>query len=133
MKNTFTVVLALPGKQLQTFEAKSLRFPGYDGEIGILSGRQPLLTVMNPGIIHILDVANFRFLFGTTGGFCEMLDNKATLLCGALISPEDLGKEPPSPPGKPSYHPDFSLLSEQEKHEYVVALMFRAVKTQENT
>lgn len=105
-----------------SFEARSVRLPGYNGSIGILAGRQSLLTIMEPGIITIVDIADHQHIFGTTGGFCEMVNNEATLLCGSLFTSEDLDKEPESP-DQPCYRGDPQIISENEKREYVVALM----------
>lgn len=122
MTNVFTVSLVRSGRHTLTFEAKMVKLPGYNGSMGIMAGRQPLLTVMEPGIITILDFIGHRHLFATTGGFCEMQNNEATLLCGSLICPEDLDNEPVNS-GEPNYYRDPEKMSEGEKRTYAVALL----------
>ncbi len=143
MKKSFTVTLARPGRHLISFEAKALQLPGYRGSLGIMAGRQPLLTVMEPGVISILEITDHRRLFATTGGFCEMIDNEATLLCDSLISVEELeaedapGEQQPqqaqiqtqtSMPATRNYRRDFTKMSEPEKRAYALTLLRHAVR-----
>ena len=140
MKKSFTVTLARPGRHLISFEAKALQLPGDRGSLGILAGRQPLLTVMEPGVISILEITEHRRLFATTGGFCEMIDNEATLLCDSLITVEELEAEgaagekqlqqaqaQPAPPATKNYRRDFTKMSEAEKHAYALTLLRNAL------
>ena len=127
MKNTFTVTLARPGRHLLTFEAKALKLPAHKGALGIMAGRQPLLTMLEPGVISILDITDHRLLFGTTGGFCEMINNEATLLCDSLITVEDLDNEPETGSGKVFFR-DSTTMSEAEKRTYVMTLLSHARK-----
>lgn len=136
MKKSFTVTLARPGRHLISFEAKALQLPGDHGSIGIMAGRQPLLTVMEPGVISILEITDHRRLFATTGGFCEMIDNEATLLCDSLITVEELEadavagekQEQPAAPAAKNYRRDFTKMSEAEKHAYALTLLRHALR-----
>ncbi len=122
MNSTFTVNLTRPGKQQLTFEAISLRLPAYKGSLGIMANRQAMLSVMEPGIINIVDVADRQLLFATTGGFCEMSNNVATLLCDSLITVDELAIEPPAA-GGPAYLRDVANQAETDKRRYVVSLL----------
>lgn len=102
-----------------------MKLPAHRGSLGIMANRQALLTVMEPGVISITDLADRQVVFGTTGGFCEMSNNEATLLCDSLISVEELGREEPATSQTP-YLQDFSSMSEIEKRQYVLRLMARA-------
>ncbi len=126
MNSTFTVNLARPGKQQLTFEARSLRLPAHQGSLGIMANRQAMLTAMEPGIINIVDITDRQILFATTGGFCEMSNNVATLLCDSLISVDDLAGEPPIAPG-PAYLREVTSISETDKRRYVVSLLKKAL------
>ncbi len=136
MKKSFTVTLARPGRHLVSFEAKALQLPGHHGSLGIMAGRQPLLTVMEPGVISILEITDHRRLFATTGGFCEMIDNEATLLCDSLISAEDLETEAATDDKQlqqataatKNYRRDFTKMSEAEKRAYALTLLRHAMR-----
>lgn len=139
MKKSFTVTLARPGRHLISFEAKALQLPGDRGSLGVLAGRQPLLTVMEPGVIIILEITDHRRLFATTGGFCEMIDNEATLLCDSLITVEELEAEDAAgekqlqqtqaaTPATKNYRRDFTKMSEAEKRAYALTLLRKAVR-----
>jgi len=139
MKKSFTVTLARPGRHLISFEAKALQLPGYHGSIGVMAGRQPLLTVMEPGVISILEITDHRRLFATTGGFCEMIDNEATLLCDSLITVEELDagdktgekqlqQAQPAAAAAKNYRRDFTKMSEAEKHAYALTLLRHALR-----
>ncbi|NCB38257.1 MAG: F0F1 ATP synthase subunit epsilon [Erysipelotrichia bacterium] len=122
MRSIFQVSIARPGKHLLTFEAKNIRLPAHNGFVGFMANRQPLLTTLDAGIITILDITDHNIWFGTTGGFCEMLENKATLLCDSLFAPEEIDFSKIVIPG-PVYRKNSQNMSEKEKATYVTMLM----------
>lgn len=127
MKKSFSLAIALPGKQLLTFETKQLTIPSNNGHLGIMAGRQPLLATIESGIIIITDIEDHRHYFGVTGGFCEMLDNHATLLCDSLISADDIDISQPLAEG-PVFRRDTSTMSEHEKIAHVSDLLYQKLK-----
>lgn len=127
MKKSFSLAIALPGKQLLTFEVKQLTIPSNNGHLGLMAGRQPLLATIESGIIVITDIEDHRHYFGVTGGFCEMLDNHATLLCDSLISVDDIDMGQ-SLPEIPVYRRDTSTMNEHDKISYVSTLLHQKLK-----
>lgn len=123
MKNSFSLAIALPGKHLQTFEVRQIKLPSKGGYIGVMAGRQPLLATLEPGLISIIDIHGRHLLFGTTGGFAEMLDNQASLLCDSLLEAKDLDLSDKSVPADKFYLKDTANMSEQQKREYVKQMM----------
>lgn len=121
MKNTFAVSIALPGMPLLTFEAKKLTIPAGDGCLGIMAGRQPMLTTMTTGIIRLLDVEDQMHQYAITGGFCEMLANQATLLCDSLIGEDQIDMLAPVSE-KPVFNLDTAKMSEKEKRRHAAEL-----------
>lgn len=122
MKNSFSLTIALPAQHLLTFEAKQIRFPATDGYMGFMAGRKPLIAAMGPGLIHIIDIADEQYWFGTTGGFCEMLNNQAVLLCDSLIRPEDAARLE-FDPTQPFYMPKTKIMSEKQKVDFVTRML----------
>lgn len=126
MKKGFSVAIATPGSHLLTFEAKGLKLPGDRGYIGIMAGRQDMLAAMDPGLIWIVDMDNNDHLFATTGGFCEMLENKVTLLCDTLITEKQLDLSLPVA-DETIFQRDPTTLTEKEKRAYVTDLFKRKI------
>lgn len=122
MKNSFSLTIALPAQHLMTFEAKQVRIPASDGYLGIMANRKPLVASLGPGLIHIVNISDEHFWFGTTGGFCEMLNNHAILLCDSLIQPEDAEKVSYDPE-KALIRTNPELMSEKKKIEFVAKLL----------
>ncbi len=120
MNHSFSLTISLPARHLLTFEAKQLRFPASDGYVGILANRKPLIASMGPGLLHIVDIADEDYWFATTGGFCEMCDNQAVLLCDSLVCPEDVDV---SEERKPFIHQPTDNFSEKQKIDYVTRML----------
>jgi len=127
MKKSFSITIALSGKQLLTYEAKQLTIPSNNGHLGVMAGRQPLLATIEAGIIIITDIEDNRHHFGVTGGFCEMLDNHATLLCDSLISIDEIDMSGPLS-DIPVFRRDTARMSEMEKVNYVTTLLHQKLK-----
>ncbi len=122
MKNSFSLTIALPAQHLITFEAKSIMFPATDGYMGFMASRKPLIASLGAGLIHFVDIADEDYWFGTTGGFCEMLDNKAVLLCDSLIRPED-ALSIDYDATRPLYLEETAGMSEKKKIELVARML----------
>ncbi len=52
--------------------AKSVSAPAADGQIGILSGHTPILSVLNAGTVRIVDVQGAKIEFQVSGGFLSV-------------------------------------------------------------
>ncbi len=128
MKKSFSLAIALPGKHLLTFEARQVMLPSKNGYVGFMAGRQPMLATMEPGLISIIDIEDHHILFGTTGGFAEMLDNQASLLCDSLIEVKDLDLKNENIPTGKIYNQDTSQMTEKQKREYVKLLMINRLR-----
>ncbi|PKL43590.1 MAG: hypothetical protein CVV42_19895 [Candidatus Riflebacteria bacterium HGW-Riflebacteria-2] len=128
MKKSFLLAIALPGKHLQTFEARQVILPSKNGYIGFMAGRQPLLATIEPGLITIIDIKDHHLLFGTTGGFAEMIDNQASLLCDSVIEVKDLDLDEEKVPAGKIYNRDTSQMTEIQKREYVKLLMISQLR-----
>ncbi|KAF1079109.1 MAG: hypothetical protein GQF41_4590 [Candidatus Rifleibacterium amylolyticum] len=133
MKKSFALSIALPGKHLLTFEARQVMLPSKNGYVGFMAGRQPLLATMEAGLITIIDIEDHQILFGTTGGFAEMLDNQATLLCDSLIEVKDLKLDEEATTPDKIYIRDTSHMTEKQKREYVKLLMINRLRKTSTT
>ena len=69
-----TVSVISPERVLFEGQAGSVVAPGHDGELGILPGHAPLMTVLGRGVLR-LDGAGGGSRFQVQGGFMQVVDN----------------------------------------------------------
>jgi F-type H+-transporting ATPase subunit epsilon len=89
----FQCVVVTPEQQAADEKVTQAILPAHDGEIGILTGRAPLLVKLGVGGLR-MDLAGGqkRTLF-IDGGIAQMKDNKLTVLTTQAVAPEDLDAE----------------------------------------
>jgi F-type H+-transporting ATPase subunit epsilon len=63
-----------PEKVLFEGQASSVVAPGHDGELGILPGHAPLMTVLGRGVLR-LEGPGAPERFQVQGGFLQVVDN----------------------------------------------------------
>ena len=69
-----TVSVISPERVLFEGQASGVVAPGYDGELGILPGHAPLMTVLGKGVLR-LQGAGEGARFQVQGGFLQVVDN----------------------------------------------------------
>jgi len=57
-------------------EAPSITAPAFDGEIGILSGHAPMVTVLGTGTLTVGNGPSFT----VSGGFLQIVDNQVRVV-----------------------------------------------------
>lgn len=70
-------------------EATSAVIPAYDGEIGILRNRAPMLCRLGYGVMRLETPQGQRRLF-VDAGFAQVVDNKLTVLTDDAMAPEQI-------------------------------------------
>jgi F-type H+-transporting ATPase subunit epsilon len=70
-----TVDIVAPERSLWRGEASSVSVPAFDGELGILTGREPVLAVLRPGRVRITPAG---------GGAAEVVE-----VAGGFVSVDD--------------------------------------------
>ena len=74
-----TVSVISPDKTLFQGEVDSLVAPAFDGEVGILSGHAPMMTLLGEGELRLgADGAAGRFK--VKGGFMQVVDNRVSVV-----------------------------------------------------
>ena len=99
-------VVTPEGAVLKT-AARSVVFPAYDGEYGILPNHAPLVTLLGIGELRVETVDGVKQRFYVDGGFAQFGDNKLSLLTEQAkrladldpAAPERLLEEARSMPG----------------------------------
>ena len=67
--------------------------PAVDGELGILTNHHPLVTKLGPGAIRIVKQDKSEQTLFTSGGYLEVINNKATILADVAENIEAIEAE----------------------------------------
>src|SRR4029079_7388412 len=79
MAKTFHCTVITPERPVLEREATFVAFPAFDGEMGVLPHRAPLLAKLGAGELRVESPAGDAAFF-INGGFAQMVDDKLTLL-----------------------------------------------------
>ena len=69
-----------PERKLFEGEVTSVKFPGTDGEFGVLNNHAPIISTLTKGSIIVIDNSNKSKNFDINGGVIEMQNNKIIVL-----------------------------------------------------
>jgi F-type H+-transporting ATPase subunit epsilon len=87
---SFQCTIVTPEQQLLDQTVAQVILPAFDGQIGILTGRSPLLVKLGLGKLLVDMAGGKRQTFLVDGGIAQMKDNKLTVLTTAAWSPQDI-------------------------------------------
>jgi len=77
----FHCTVVTPEQQIADEECAQVVFPAYDGQIGILTNRAPLLAKLGKGELRLQPAAGgTERRFQISGGVAQMKDNRLTIL-----------------------------------------------------
>ncbi len=83
------LIVVTPERTLLDEPVSALRFPLYDGDIGILPGRIPLIGRLGAGELRITATSGNTSYF-VDGGFVQVIGPNVTLLTNRAIPSADL-------------------------------------------
>ncbi len=89
--NQLQLVLVTPEKTLLNEPVQSLQFPLFDGQIGLLPGRAPLVGRLGYGTLKIRTAEGER-LFYIDGGFVQVKGSVVSLLTNRALTPAQLDR-----------------------------------------
>lgn len=69
-----------PEASLFEGEAESVVAPAFDGEIGILGGHAPLMTLLGKGELRIVAGGTSTRKFSIEGGFLQVVNNQVRVV-----------------------------------------------------
>lgn len=72
-----------------TDDVDSVLLPGVEGELGILPGHTPLLTVLKPGVLRVKK-GDEEILIAVSGGFAEVEGKRVIILADAAERAEEI-------------------------------------------
>lgn len=74
-----TVSVISPEASLYEGEASSVVAPAFDGEVGILTGHAPMMTLLGKGELRVEGGAGSR-KFAIDGGFLQVINNQVRVV-----------------------------------------------------
>lgn len=89
----FNCVIVTPEQQVVDQQVSQVIFPAYDGQVGILTDRAPLLAKLGIGALRLTSTNNQTRVFFVEGGIAQMKDNKLTILTNEAIPAEEIDAE----------------------------------------
>jgi len=89
---TFTCTVLTPERRVLETAATFAAVPAFDGEVGIMHDRAPLLCRLGVGILRLDTPQGAQRIF-VDAGFAEMLDNKLTVLTEQAAFAKDVDVE----------------------------------------
>jgi len=90
--NEFQVAIVTPEALVLETRTTEVQFPAFDGLVGVLNMRAPLLTKLGTGFITLKSSDGIqRFLI--SGGYGQMKDNVLTILTNEAIPADKLTAE----------------------------------------
>jgi F-type H+-transporting ATPase subunit epsilon len=93
MASSFHLSVVTPEREVLSLEAKFVAFPAYDGEMGILAERAPLLAKVGAGLLRVEETGGGKRRLFIAGGFAQMVDDKLTILTEEAQEPEKITAE----------------------------------------
>jgi F-type H+-transporting ATPase subunit epsilon len=69
-----------PEKKLFSDTVYGVQLPGVDGSFEVLDKHAPLVAALGKGTVKVLKDKNAHQSYSVSGGFVEVLDNKASVL-----------------------------------------------------
>ena len=83
------VELVAADRKIWSGEASMVSAPAANGEIGILPGHEPLLSVLRAGEIRVTPLSGARIRGQVEGGFLSVDSNKVTIVADSISMTTD--------------------------------------------
>ena len=90
MPENIKLEVVTPEKIVVSEEVKIVASPGSLGEFGVLIGHTPFLTTLKTGVIRYTGADDIEKTVFVSGGFCEALPDKVTVLAESAEQSEDI-------------------------------------------
>ena len=89
----FQCVVVTPEHQVLDESCSQVILPAFDGQIGILTDRAPLLAKLGIGVMRVDLASGQQRQYFVDGGIAQMKDNHLTILTTEAIPPEQINAE----------------------------------------
>src|SRR6478752_6404320 len=89
-EHSLRLVLVTPETTLVDEPVTALRFPLYDGQIGVLPGRAPLIGRLGYGELKLTRTDGSESSYFIDGGFVQVKDNVVSLLTDRALTRDEI-------------------------------------------
>jgi F-type H+-transporting ATPase subunit epsilon len=89
---SFNFELVAPERVLYSGSVSQVVVPGSEGEMTVLAGHAPAMTVLRPGIVTVTEEKGAKRLF-VRGGFADITPDGLTILAEQAIPVEELNAD----------------------------------------
>ncbi len=84
-----TIQVISPERTLFEGQVESIVAPAFDGEVGILTGHAPMMTLLGRGMLRLRGVnGGARQEFSVDGGFLQVADDQVRVVTERSDAPE---------------------------------------------
>ncbi|MCW5752609.1 MAG: ATP synthase F1 subunit epsilon [Alphaproteobacteria bacterium] len=90
MADKVTFELVSPERLLLATEADMVVVPGQEGDFGVLSGHQPVISMLRPGAVDIYEGERLVERIFVAGGFAEVSSDRLTVLVEEATAQKDV-------------------------------------------
>ena len=92
MAETFRCSLVTPERQVLDEECGYASIPAWDGQLGLMHQRAPLLAKLGDGALRLDLASGATRWFHVGGGFAQMKDNRLSLVTGEAVAAEEVSR-----------------------------------------
>ena len=85
-------VLVSPERNLASLDAASVKVPGADGDMTVMMGHAPTITMLRPGLLRV-EVNDAVQEFVVTGGFAEIGATGISVLAERAVLKDDMTQD----------------------------------------
>jgi F-type H+-transporting ATPase subunit epsilon len=85
--------LVMPERELVNTEADMVVVPGVEGDFGVMHGHAPLISIVRPGVLEVLQGSKVEQRFMVVGGFAEVTPERCTVLADEATPLEQVTAE----------------------------------------
>lgn len=90
MSEIFTLKVITPTREFYQGMVRMVELITSEGEIGIYAKHIPMTAIVVPGLLRIYETEGNIKMAALMSGFCEILENKMTILAEACEWPEEI-------------------------------------------
>lgn len=80
MAATFRIAVVTPEREVLALDARFVALPAYDGEMGVLPRRAPMLVQLGSGRLRVEPAEGETRSIFVSGGFAQMVEDRLTIL-----------------------------------------------------
>jgi F-type H+-transporting ATPase subunit epsilon len=91
MADKLHFALVSPERELVNAEVDQVVVPGSEGEFGVLPNHAPVMSVIKPGALRVIDGGSERRIF-VNGGFADVTPDGLTVLAEEAIDLADIDR-----------------------------------------